>query len=359
MNFFYRVIILFFVFAGSALLNVLHGQEVESTKYKFNEQGLVKTSYMTDSTSRDLVVLRPEVVFKGKYEVDTETGQSRFSVRNSRLGILGNLSKLISYKFLLELSSDGKFNVLDLYAKINPFKGFSVTFGQCSIPLYNGYTISPGALDYANRPFVGKYFESTRDIGINVNYVVKQTGFPIAIEAGVYNGSGINNPKWETTPSYGGRVLFGDMKKGFRATAKTYLTKKADTLNLIFWGADLRYQGRNFKIESEVMGKYNRYNEKTMFATYVQGCYTFPLKSKTFRGIEPLLRWDAMGYDIADRGFGVNRATGGLNLIFNTKPFTSVLRVNYEHYFRNYSMKEFTSDEMDHSKATVELLIYF
>ncbi|MEG2849070.1 MAG: hypothetical protein RR880_02425, partial [Bacteroidales bacterium] len=190
-----------------------------------------------------------------------------------RLGIVGGVNKFISYKFLMELSADGKFNILDLYAKITPAKGLSITLGQCPIPLYNGYTISPGQLDYANRPFIGKYFESTRDIGINVNYVIKQTGFPIAFEAGVYNGAGINNPKWTSTPSYGGRLLFGDLKKGFRATAKTYITKKSDTLNLVYWGADLRYQGKNYKIEGEVMNKYNRYNEKSLFSAYLQGGY--------------------------------------------------------------------------------------
>lgn len=337
---------------------VILAQDVESPKYRLTENGLVK-KYTEDSVRKELVVIRPEFVFKGKYEINTENGESRFSVRNSRIGLNGNVSKMISYKFLLELSSDGKFSVLDLYGKFTPAKGLSVIFGQCSIPLYNGYTISPGPLDYANRPFVGKYFEGSRDIGLNVNYVIKQQGFPIAVEAGIFNGTGINNPKWTDTKSYGGRILFGSMEKGWRVTAKAYSSKKADTLNLVYWGADLRYKGKNYKIECEVMEKYNKYNEKSLFATYIQGGYTFPLRSKILSGIEPLVRWDAMGYDFLDRGFGVNRLTGGVDLIFRTKPVTSILRFNYEHYFRRDRMAEFTSDEMDQSKATIELLIYF
>lgn len=351
-----RIFLLIFIFLQFS--NFILAQDETPTRYKFNEKGLIRT-YLEDSIQQELIVLKPEIVFKGKYEINTETGESRFSIRNSRLGLNGNVNKFISYKFLLELSSDGKFNVLDLYAKINPAKGLSIIFGQCSIPLYNGYTISPGPLDYANRPFIGKYFESTRDIGINVNYVIKQTGFPIAVEAGLYNGAGINNPKWKTTPSYGGRLTFGDLKSGFRATAKAYKTKKADTLDLVYWGADLRYKGKNYKIECEVMEKYNIYNEKSLFSSYIQGGYTFSVKSKTFKGIEPVARWDAMGYDFLNRGFGVNRLTGGVNFIFNTKPVTSVVRINYEHYFRRDTFKEFTSDEMDQSKATIELLIYF
>ncbi len=358
MSKFCNCLVLFFVLMSISLFSVIYAQEEGDVRYKFTEKGIVKT-YTYDSVRNERVVLKPEFVFKGKYELNTESGESRFSVRNSRLGINGNVSSMISYKFLLELSSDGKFSVLDLYGKLTPVKGLSITLGQCSIPIYNSYTISPGPLDYANRPFVGKYFERTRDIGVNVNYVVKQTGFPIALDAGIYNGAGINNPKWTEGPSYGGRVLFGSMNKGLRVTAKGYRSKKADTLNLIYWGADLRYKGRNYKIECEVMEKYNKYDKRSLFATYIQGGYTFPVRSKIFKEIEPLVRWDAMGYDFINKGFGVNRVTCGIDFVFKSSPVTSVLRLNYEHYFRRDRMDVFTSDEMDQSKATIELLIYF
>ena len=34
--------------------------------------------------------------------------------------------------------------------------------------------------------------------------------------------------------------------------------------------------------------------------------------------VEPVLRWDGMGYDITDRGLGVNRITVGANMVFKT-----------------------------------------
>ena len=108
------------------------------------------------------------------------------------------------------------------------------------------------------------------------------------------------------------------------------------------------------------MEKYNIENKNSsLFATYVQGVYIFPLKSKTFAGLEPVARWDAMGQDISKRGFGVNRITLGVDISFNTAPFTTVVRLNYEQYFRNYKLPVFTTDEMDQNKATIEVLIYF
>ncbi len=336
----------------------LYAQD-ETHKYTYTEDGLVKKFYQDSILTRQMVVIAPELVFKGKYEINTQTGESRFSVRNSRIGFVGNLNPLISYKFMLELSSEGKFNVLDLYARFKPAKGFTITFGQGAIPLYNGYTISPGPLNFANRPFVGKYFASTRDIGLTAKYVIKQKGFPIAVEAGIYNGSGINNPQWTESPSYGGRVEFGEMAKGVRVTAKAYKTKK-DAKDILYYGADFRYKRANYYIETEVMEKYNIDNKNSsLFATYVQGGYTFPLNSKTLTGIEPVGRWDAMGENISERGFGVNRVTLGVNLLFNTKPLTTVLRLNYEQYFKNYTLPVFTTDEMDQNKATIEVLIYF
>ena len=97
----------------------LFAQE-QTSKYTITEKGIVKKIYTGDTLTKELLVFAPEVVFKGKYEFNTESSESRFTVRNSRLGIVGNLSQMISYKFMLELSSEGKFNVLDLYARFKP-----------------------------------------------------------------------------------------------------------------------------------------------------------------------------------------------------------------------------------------------
>ncbi len=338
----------------------------KSSQYKFTTKGLVKNFYENDSLVKSTTVLKPILIFKSKYELDTDNGDSRFAIRNARVGIQGNLSRIFSYKFMVDLSADGKFQVLDLYAGIQVSKRVKFTLGQGGIPLFNSYTVGPNSIDYVNRPFVGKYFNSSRDIGLTANFKLKANGFPIALDAGIYNGDGINNPKWTNSFAFGGRILFGSMK-GWRTTAKFYRTKNDDLNNYFIWGADLRYESDSYKIEAEYMNKYNNSHDasvepnKSLSAMYLQGAYKIGLKSRSLKRLETCLRWDGMGYNIFDNGLGCNRATAGVNLVFNADPFLALLRVNYEHYFNNSKdmSKVFTTDYHNDNKLSLEVLLVF
>ena len=336
----------------------------ESSSYMITSKGLMKTSIDGDKTEQ-MNVLKPILIFKGRYEVDTESGEGRFALRSSRVGVQGDVSKYLSYKFMMDLSDNGKLTVLDLYATIKPLKGLKLTLGQGALPIHNSYTTSPNVIDYSNRPFIGKYVFSSRDIGFTANYTIKQHGFPIAVEAGIFNGDGINNPVWTKNFAYSGRVLFGSMT-GFRATAK-FLTSKVDDLNnILILGGDVRYENSDFKIEAEYATKTNTSeagnpDDEVLSLAYVQSMLKLPVQSKTFKSIDPCLRWDAAGYDIMDRGLGCNRVTAGVNFVFNTNVVTSLFRINYEHFFNN-SMdmsRMFTKPQQNESNLSVELLIVF
>ena len=121
----------------------------ESVSYKISKKGLVRSKVAEDSTVEQLTVLKPILIFKGRYELGTESGDSRFALRNSRLGVQGDLSKQISYKFMVDFSDNGKLRVLDLYATIKPVKGLKLTFGQGGLPIFNSYTTSPNSIDFA------------------------------------------------------------------------------------------------------------------------------------------------------------------------------------------------------------------
>lgn len=357
-----------FVFAGlvAGMLS-FSAMGQDNVNYKITKKGIVKTTVLADSTQEQLTVLKPILIFKGKYEFDTESQDGRFSIRNSRVGVQGDVSKKIAYKFMVDLSDNGSLKVLDLFVTFKPHKRLKFTFGQSSIPLFNSYTLSPNATDFINRPFIGKYFNSSRDMGLTASYTIKQKGFPIAVEAGVYNGDGINNPKWTGTMAYGGRVLFGSMN-GWRYTAKAYRTDKNSFEDYLIWGADVRYDNSCLRFEAEYMNKHN-YDDianengvviESLSAFYAQGLAKIPVTSKTFKRIEPTLRWDGMGYDFLDRGFGVNRATVGVNLVLKTA-VTSLFRINYEHYFNNsMDMSQvFTSPQHCESKLSAEFLLVF
>ncbi|MBE6223904.1 MAG: hypothetical protein E7122_01565 [Bacteroidales bacterium] len=336
-------------------------QAQENVLYKITNKGVVKYSIL-DGKQESLNVIKPILIFKTRYEMDTEEGYSRFSVKNARLGVQGDLSKMLSYKFMVDFSAENKLSVLDLYAVLKPSKRLSFTLGQQGLSLFNSWAVSPNSVDYVNRPFIGKYFISSRDIGLSMKYALKNQGFPINAELGVYNGTGINNPTWNKSVAVGGRLEFGSTKKGFRTSAKFYNLKNADGFTDTYWGADVRYAGSDFKIEAEYMTKeLNDRNPGALNAAYIQGMYKIKVNDPSISRIEPVLRWDGMGYDITDRGLGVNRITVGANLVFKTTSFTNMLRINYEHYFNNSMDLSalFKTPIYNSDKLSLEYLLYF
>ena len=93
-------------------------------------------------------------VLKTRAEIDLDNKNARFSVRNTRVGVKGSLNTTVSYQLQTELSSNGTFNILDLYSTIQLSPGLTITVGQAGLPIYNSYTVSPGSLMFANRPFL-------------------------------------------------------------------------------------------------------------------------------------------------------------------------------------------------------------
>lgn len=333
----------------------------QNATYKITEKGVVK-SVEQDGKTKKYTVLKPILVLKTRYEMDTEEGYSRFSIKNARLGVQGDASQLLSYRFMVDFSAENKLSVLDLYAVIKPSKRLSFTLGQQGLSLFNPWTVSPNSVDYVNRPFIGKYFISSRDIGVSAKYAIKKQGFPINAEFGVYNGTGINNPTWNKSMAVGGRLEFGSSKEGFRTTAKFYNLKEDSGNTNLYWGADLRYAAKEWKIEAEYMTKDMGDNPlESLSATHLQAMYKIKVNDPSIKRIEPVIRWDAMGYDIMERGFGINRITVGANMVLDTGLLNSMLRLNYEHYLNNsmdlsalYKNPFYTDN-----KLSLELLLFF
>lgn len=297
---------------------------------------------------------------KNKFEYATGTDVSRFTVRNSRIGIKGNINTFSSYRAQVELSDEGKFKVLDLSGTISPVEGLSFTMGQTSIPLFNNYIVSPSEMMFANRAFLGKYFISTRDLGINAKYKFNLGTVPANLEFGLYNGNAINDPVWKKNMSMGGRVILGSME-GLKFSAKIYDYPNNDSTHFVFYGADLRYEINNFKVETEIMKSDSRTElNNDMLSYYFQSAYRVPVKSKFFDYFLPAARWDAIDERFDEKGFDTNRLTVGLGLGFNEEKFSSIIRLDYEWYFINNSMSIFDkNDQMDSDKLTLELLFTF
>lgn len=320
----------------------------------------------TDNGTTAVTALSKRVQFDGviktKLETSTDEGFVRFDVRNSRLGLRGEIGEYVGYRIQVDLSNEGVFQPLDLFGTLKPAKGVSINFGQTSIPFDNPYIITPAEMMFANRAFVGKYFtQGSRDIGIVLKYSLPTKSFPVEAELGMFNGGKINNPQWTDTPSYAARLIVGKMD-GFRTTAKIY-QYNGNMVEMLLWGADVHYANDRLRVEAEVMSRTAHTTSRDLFGTYIQGAYTFDLrKGQMFHNMSPALRWDAIGYDVASTGLDVNRLTVGINFGLDMKPFDSLLRINYEQYFmgdEGFAEFENRDPHVSDNKVTLELLLRF
>ena len=215
----------------AALVVSLHAM-AQNADYKFVDGTLVKSVQNADGTVTKYNVFKPIVLVKAKFEHSTEDAASKFSIRHATLGVRGDVSQKLSYMYHIDFCTENKITVLDLYIRAKLSNRLTLTLGQQYHPLFNSWTVAPNDVDYINRPFVGKYFASSRDIGVTAKYALKQEGFPINLEYGVYNGTGINNPTWNNSMVTGGRIELGSVKKGFRSTVKYFKAVSPGKLTL-------------------------------------------------------------------------------------------------------------------------------
>jgi hypothetical protein len=302
-------------------------------------------------------------VIKTKAETSLEAGAVRFNVRNSRLGLKGEVGKYLSYRVQIELSNEGTLAPLDLYGTLKLAKSLSFVFGQLHVPFENGYIITPAEMMFANRAFVGKYFTpGSRDIGAVVNYRLIEGKMPVELQSGIFNGGRINNPQWTRNPSYAARLILGALD-GFRSSLKVY-RYSGEQLDVFLTGADLRYSARHLRLEAEAMHRNSETTGLNLLGAYLQGAYSFYFSGVSmFNCLTPALRWDAMGYNALSRGLDVNRLTAGLNFGLTFIPYDSVLRIDYEQYFLRRGLQFPDFDNRDphvaDNKLTVELVIRF
>jgi hypothetical protein len=297
---------------------------------------------------------------KTKVEYASAIEQGRFSVRNSRLIFGGSITPLVDYRAQLELSNNGRFQVLDLMGTIRPMDNLSFSFGQVAIPLLDTYVHSPGQIMFANRTFMVE-IAGTRDIGLMAAYSFDAGNIPVLAEAGIFNANDINQAVWTDTLSYIGRLSFGSMD-GWRLQGKVYNYPNAVTQqHFVFYGMSARYATQNWRIEAEAL-KRDDQNDRNLsvFSTYLQGAYVYPIQSELFKSIIPAFRWDTMDQNLSENAFDVNRFTWGLGFALTDRSNPSLIRIDYEWYKVNNRINSFfPTPDTDSNKITLELLLNF
>ena len=311
---------------------------------------------------------------KVKLEVDLQDAAYRFNVRNSRFGVRGNVSRSMYYRIQVDFNNEGKISILDSYVGYS-IGGFDAKLGQQQYHFSTDLDRGPTTNMFANRSFLAKYLTSyygnevsdgkivsyvktlgSRDLGLSMSYHFK-TDLPLNLIAGVFNGSGTNNPEWGKRVNLMGRIELGG-KEGLQGSVAyyhgyspqhvtveehngTFVTKDFEQ-KLRMVGGELRYTRGGLLLEGEYARRYLCMKGATaMMATaQVQGYYRFQLpKSPMIDYIAPIARWD-MGNNVdylnvqnnLRETFSANRITVGVNFGFGSKWIQSEIRLNYEKY---------------------------
>lgn len=298
----------------------------------------------------DKVDLTPQVhgTIRGKYEYQTEEGEGRFVVRNARVSIGGRVAKSVEYKAEIDLSDEGQIKMLDAYTRLKPVSGLDFTIGQMRVPFTIDAHRSPHQQYFANRSFIAKQVGNVRDVGATLGYSFN-AGFPVILQAGMFNGSGLTNQKdfWTSNVNFSAKAQFF-LPRGVNVTISAQKIKPGDVSVMLYDGGAY-YQAHGWHIEAEYLYKhYSKDAFRDVHAVDAFINYDIPLRKCFFSKISPLIRYDYM----TDHSDGLrylngnednagtlivndhqrSRITGGVTLSI-AKPFISDIRLNYEKYF--------------------------
>ena len=305
---------------------------------------------MSAQDDGDKVDRTPKIhgTIRGKYEYQTEEGEGRFQVRNARVSIEGNVTKVVSYKAEIDLSDEGQIKMLDAYTRLKPVRGLDFTIGQMRVPFTIDAHRSPHLQYFANRSFIAKQVGNVRDVGATLGYSFN-VGFPIKLEAGMFNGSGLTDQKdfWTNNINFSAKAQFF-LPRGFNITLSTQKIKP-DNVGIMMYDAGAYYHAHGWHVEAEYL--YKHYSDNAFDAVHSVDAfvsYDIPLRKCFFKKISPLVRYDYMsdhsdgmryvdGEEDTSGSLVVNdyqrsRLTGGVTLSLDL-PFISDIKLNYEKYF--------------------------
>ena len=278
---------------------------------------------------------------RSKYEYQTEEGEGRFEVRNARINVDGKLSDMITYKAEIDLCDEGSIKMLDAYTRLKPVDNLKFTVGQFRVPFTIDAHRSPHQQYFANRSFIAKQVGNVRDVGASLGYTL-DAGFPIILEAGLFNGSGLTNQKnyWTSEVNYSAKAQFM-FPKGFNLTLSVQKIKPS--VSVMMYDAGAYWHHGPLHIEAEYLYKRyadNAFKDVHAFDSFVS--YDISTHGKLVQYVTPLLRYDFMtdhsdGTMNEEGALQINdykrqRLTGGITISLK-KPFVSDIRINYEKYF--------------------------
>lgn len=286
----------------------------------------------------------PEIhgALRTRWEINTNSGEQRFQVRNARVTLGGKIAPSLSYFFQTDLCDAGKMKILDAYAKFDVVKGLFVQAGQFRMPFGVEPFYAPANYIFANRSFMGKQVMNYRAVGGKIGYTLPKT--PLTLEFGVFNPTAIGDHNvWSKTVAFSGKALY-KLPKGFSISAGYASIKPADVrANLI--DACLQWQNSNWLIAGEYMFKHYRQrnldggsgnpDDNHSYVVFVD--WHKPVNCGMFNQWSIQARFDGMTDHTNMTTLALEaarkRATIGTTLTYKYKAVHADVRVNYEKYF--------------------------
>lgn len=310
---------------------------------------------------------------RGKYEFQPEDKAGRFQVRNARVSISGDISRVVSYKAEIDLCDEGVLKMLDAYARFHITPNLHFTIGQMRVPFTIDAHRSPHQQYFANRSFIAKEVGNVRDVGAQLSWSFGKA-VPVTLSAGLFNGSGLTNQKdfWTDNINFSAKAQV-ELPCNFNVVLSAQKIRP-DHLNVMMYSAGAFYDNGRLHAEAEYLYKtyaQDAFNDVYSFDGFLS--YTIPIAegSKAVKSVSPVLRYDSMN-DHSDgirylngvqdpegvlviRDYARSRITGGVTISLGT-PFVSDIRINYEKYFYREGA---VPDVSEKDKFVVEFMVRF
>ncbi|MDE6463025.1 MAG: OprO/OprP family phosphate-selective porin [Muribaculaceae bacterium] len=297
-------------------------------------------------------------VMRTRWEMETESGDSRFQVRNARVSLDGNIAPIISYYIQTDLCDRGKMKILDAFGRIRIVEGVDFQIGQFRMPFGIEPHIGPASYIFANRSFMGGRMCNYRKAGAKAMWRLPRT--PLTVEAGVFNqGSMADHEEWSKSYSWSGKLTW--TPGAFRLSGGVMSLRPSACRMYLYDGA-VSWRNSNLKVAAEYMHQhYGNASHEAAHSWCVWGDYGRPLTKGFFDRWSVQARYDGItshwnGVKDSETTPACNRITVGGTIGYRYKSVFADIRLDYEKYFY-HSGTEAPVGKGD--KVVAELVIRF
>ena len=306
----------------------------------------------------------PDGVIMARYEqLLIDDTPSRFQVRYARLGLYGKIIPEIDYRVQADFCDEGKFKMLDAWARYAPVQNVKVKIGQFRAPFGCDVFRGPGVQVFSNRSFVARDVVNQRAVGASV--LLSATGLPLTIEAGVFNPNSISDhTPYSTSKVAACKATYSVGDFSFTSSFKSYVPQQvrintancSATLRMGRWMAEAEYTYKHF------CGS----DFKDSHAYNFMSQYLMPVKWGVFNYFSMEGRYDGHSFDSSGAcdGNGLivgdlparSRLTVGSTVSYRMKNLRCDFRLNYENYFYRHGYEPLEGRD---DKIVAEMVIKF